>query len=237
MIIKARATHGVDPEQLKLRSDYKWSFNVTTGSWQTVWPDLAIFEDLDHKLAYKRTQIFRILWGICEKLYFFRKPAVDTFWATFGSNWATFYFNIWSPWLADGKGSTNRERHLQKIWLLLMIPARRFVVRFRIMEIRLGILNFNSFQNICQNGYHDDDDIDAYDWQVFHQHLIHRHQRIINKSLLIGRPRSKSNDGKACSDVVKGIFNSSICICTKELRGDRYLRRQWMWHSWQSSRF
>ena len=23
---------------------------------------------------------------------------VDTFWATFGENWATFYSNIWSHW-------------------------------------------------------------------------------------------------------------------------------------------
>ena len=36
--------------------------------------------------------------GYFERHQFLDKTAVDTFWATFRRNWATFYSAIWSNW-------------------------------------------------------------------------------------------------------------------------------------------
>ena len=44
--------------------------------------------------------------GYIEKLNILVKTAVEIVWASFGKNWAIFYFNIWSHW----KRLKQRER-------------------------------------------------------------------------------------------------------------------------------
>ena len=46
------------------------------------------------KVAKKFATILGLLW----KMAFLYKTDVDTFWASFGENWTTFYSNIWSHW-------------------------------------------------------------------------------------------------------------------------------------------
>ena len=40
-----------------------------------------------------------IFGGFCEEWHFCKKPAVATFWAPFGDDWATFKSNMWSHWI------------------------------------------------------------------------------------------------------------------------------------------
>ena len=41
-------------------------------------------------------QIFVNLWALLKNITFYVKTVVTAFWTTFGTNWATFNFHIWS---------------------------------------------------------------------------------------------------------------------------------------------
>ena len=52
-------------------------------------------EVLGNKISSEKTKWMATFWGFW-KASLLWKTALATFWATFGKNWATFYFNIWS---------------------------------------------------------------------------------------------------------------------------------------------
>ena len=47
----------------------------------------------------KVVQVYSDFWAILKNIPFQMKTALETFWASFGKNWATFNLSIWSHWL------------------------------------------------------------------------------------------------------------------------------------------
>ena len=63
-----------------------------------MWPDWAVLKAFGDKFSYGN--IPKTFLGYFENINFQVKTAVaTTFWATFWTIWATFYFSIWSHWI------------------------------------------------------------------------------------------------------------------------------------------
>ena len=76
-----------------------WQFYFSTWMVRVSVTRLGDFRKfLVSKFITKVAQIFRDFWAILKRVIFKVKTSVATFWASFGGNWATFHYNIWSHW-------------------------------------------------------------------------------------------------------------------------------------------
>ena len=53
--------------------------------------------------------------GSCENHCFLSQTGEATFWTTFRKTWASFYFTIWSHWLAAGEAEASTQAASLKI--------------------------------------------------------------------------------------------------------------------------
>ena len=84
-----------------------------------VCPGWAIFESSWEQSSLQK--YLTTILGYCEKWHFLYYTHVDSFWATFKENWATFYSNIWSHWVGEKMQRENRierERERKDVYVL-----------------------------------------------------------------------------------------------------------------------